>query len=328
MTLASLSRALTISSACLACSSEAGFAPTSRLAPVADIVDPVPGVPDPRADPAVVVVEGGGSTPCAGALVAPDVVLTARHCLSVAEASTSCRPAGVGPLGPQPAPLAAIHIIDEDNGAASFVHVQRVLVPPGAELCGADVALLLLDQPFDGIQPLAIRSTGVARGDHVRTVGFHWAGPVGAPAVKWVRDHVAVLETSPTEVRLGGRSSDDGCGGPAIDESTGEVVAIVSRSDASRRASLATRTDAFLTFIERGLVLSGASTRAHGVRKIRKGPIDAGANCAGAADCAAGVCVTEGTQRYCSRTCAAHDRCPVSFRCEKSAQAETVCVRR
>jgi hypothetical protein len=190
------------------------------------------------------------------------------------------------------------------------------------------VALVLLDQPFDSIQPLAIRSTGVARGDHVRTVSFRWGAPGGAPAVKWVRDHVAVLETSPTEVRLGESPSEDAWGGPAIDETTGDVVAVVSRDDASRRATLATRTDAFLAFIEGGLVLSGVSARAHGARKIRKGPIDMGANCGGAADCAAGVCVTEGVQRYCSRTCAAHDRCPAGFRCEKSVQTEMVCVRR
>jgi len=328
MTFASLSRALTLASACFACSSEAGLAPTSNLTPVAEIVDPIPGVSDPRADPAVVVVEGGGPVPCAGALVGPDVVLTARHCVSAVEAGTSCRPAGAGPLGPQTPPLVAMHIIDGDTGATSFVHVQRILVPPGAELCGADVALVLLDQSFDDIQPLAIRSTGVALGDHVRTVGFRWVAGAGAPAVKWVRDHIAVLETSPTEVRLRESSSDDAWGGPAIDESTGDVVAVVSRNDPKWRATLATRTDAFLAFIEGGLVLSGASPRAHGARKITKGPIDMGANCGGAPDCASGVCVTEGIQRYCSRTCAAHDRCPAGFRCEKSVQTEMVCVRR
>src|SRR5260370_34445866 len=145
--------------------------------------------------------------PCAGALVAPDVILTARHCVSAAEPAASCRPAGVGKFGAQPLPLLAIRIIDADSGSASFVRVEKILVPPGAALCGEDLALLLLDQSIDGIQPLAVRSTGIARGDHVRTVGLRRAARDGAPAVKWVRDHVAVLATSPTEVRLGERST-------------------------------------------------------------------------------------------------------------------------
>jgi hypothetical protein len=297
------------------------------LTPVADIVDPVPGVPDPSADPAVVVIEGNGPIPCAGAMVAPDVVLTARRCVSAALPTDSCWPAGTGQFAPQPPSVLAVRTADADRSAASVAPVQKILVPPGPELCTDDMALLLLDLPLDGIQPLAVRSTGVARGDHVRTVGFRRAAQNGGVAVKWVRDHVAVLETSATGIRLAERLGDDVCGGPAIDESTGEVVAVVSGSDASREATLATRTDAFFTFIEGGLAQSGASTRARGLKRIRKGPIDTGANCGTAVDCAAGVCVTEGVQRYCSRTCAAHDKCPAHFRCVKST-ADMVCVKR
>ena len=323
MTKVSLSWGLTFSLACFACSAEAGLGASSGLAPLADIVDPVPGVPDPSADPAVVLIEGNGPIPCAGAMVAPDVVLTARRCVSAAVPTASCPPADGGQLGPQSTPLLAVRTIDGASSAASLAHVQRILLPPGAGPCVEEMALLLLDQSLDGIQPLAVRTTGIARGDHVRTVGFRTARG-GSVAVKWVRDHVAVLETSATVVRLGQRLSDDGSGDPAIDESTGEVVAVVSGSD----ESLASRTDAFLTFIEGGVAQSGASTRARGLKKVRKGPIDAGANCSAAVDCAAGVCVTEGVQRYCSRTCAAHDGCPARFRCEKGVRVEMVCVKR
>jgi hypothetical protein len=36
--------------------------------------------------------------------------------------------------------------------------------------------------------------------------------------------------------------------------------------------------------------------------------------------------VTVAAQRYCSRTCSTHDRCPARFRCQRSVQGPGVCV--
>jgi hypothetical protein len=60
--------------------------------------------------------------------------------------------------------------------------------------------------------------------------------------------------------------------------------------------------------------------------KAKKGPPDMGANCSRGADCASGVCVTVGAERYCTRSCDPHDHCPAHFRCERSAEGDTICV--
>jgi hypothetical protein len=109
-----------------------------------------------------------------------------------------------------------------------------------------------------------------------------------------------------------------------IDEVTGDIVGVVSRGGPD--GDVATRADAFSTFIEAALVQDGSGRAGLGAAKERKGPVDMGADCAVGADCAAGVCVTEASRRYCSRSCSPHDHCPAHFRCERSAQGATVCV--
>src|SRR5579872_7096261 len=63
----------------LGCSGE-GAAPSSSAAVFADVIDPVVGIADGRNDPAVVGVLRDGVVLCAGALIAPDVVLTSGRC--------------------------------------------------------------------------------------------------------------------------------------------------------------------------------------------------------------------------------------------------------
>ena len=88
----------------LACSGELGAPPGALAqAPVAEVVAPVAGVPDRGSDPAVVAVESAGAVVCAGALVAPDVVLTARHCVTTGGVDLFVRAAQGGPDAPRSA---------------------------------------------------------------------------------------------------------------------------------------------------------------------------------------------------------------------------------
>ncbi|MDB4997114.1 MAG: hypothetical protein JWM74_4546, partial [Myxococcaceae bacterium] len=48
----------------------------------AEVLEIVPGVPDRGRDPAVVAIDVGGEGLCTGTLIAPNVVLTARHCVA------------------------------------------------------------------------------------------------------------------------------------------------------------------------------------------------------------------------------------------------------
>ncbi|MGO9836518.1 MAG: trypsin-like serine protease [Polyangiaceae bacterium] len=313
-----------------ACSGEAPPpAPIVLGAPSVDQADPVSGAPDNGDDPAVIALDVAGRL-CSGALIAPDVVITARHCVSALVGPVECPAKGAQIAGSTPARSVRILLGDDVSSAVERATGRALVVPPTDSLCGADIALVLLDEPVDDVQPLTVRPTGAANGDRVKSIGFGRFRGAGASMTKLVRDQVLVLGTTSAELLVAEAPCDkDGCGGPAIDETSGEIVGVASRSvpGASMASNAYTRADAFFNLIENALAGSVFSTaEGAGVLKAKKGSPDLGANCVRGADCSAGACVTVGVQRYCSRSCSGDDACPAHFRCEQSQQGEAVCV--
>jgi hypothetical protein len=313
--------------AVVACSGQAvSTLPTN--APSVDVVSPPPGVPDRGYDPAVVAIDATDAAFCAGVLVAPDVVLTARHCVSLPAGPIECpaEDASAAPLLRPPGSL-RIYVGDDVSTASPRARGRGIRVPALPSICGADVALILLDVPIDDVAPSVIRSTGAAQGDHLRTVGWRLVGRTGT-GPRILRDHVLVVSASPNEIELDEAVS--GIGGPAIDESTAEVLGIFSRRTADPSRAVYTRADAFATLVEDALADSDAAAGSlRGLRKPKKGPADLGATCASGGDCAAGVCVSTsgGLEQYCSRSCGVYDRCPARFRCQRGQSGAQACTK-
>jgi hypothetical protein len=291
-------------------------------APYVDVASPLRGIPDPGADPAVVLLDLAGEGHCTGALLASDVVLTARRCIALPSGDAPCPTPG--PLGANSRDLTTIRVLvgDAAESAVERARGRAVLLPPGDALCGADIALLLLDSTIDDIAPLAVSPTGAAVGDHVRSVSY-------AGGHKLVRDHVQVGATSATELQLTEASCEGVPGGPAIDEVSGEVVGVLSRSgtacDAAEGYDVDTRADVFTGLVNAALA-QGTMSHATGQAKQKKGAVDLGASCARGSDCAAGVCVVYGGSQYCTRPCSIHDACPTRNRCMDTQQSSTACV--
>jgi hypothetical protein len=324
-----------------ACSSGPPPAPSSEVS--ADELESVPGVPDRGDDPAVVAIDVGGKAICSGALIAPGVVLTARHCVAKAAEPIVCPAHGSQVAGIRAPSSIEILVGDDVASAEERARGVEVLAPPGDVLCDADIALVLLDLPIEDVEPLDVRAHGVAQGDHVRAVGFS-RDPDGARATtKVLRDHVKVLETSANEFLAGEATCRGDSGGPAIDEATGEIVGVVSRAgptcDGKGAHDVFTRTDAFLALIGQalyhalgpvdagpGAVIAGTGQHSKAKHKGKKGPVDMGAECKKASDCAAGVCVSQGARQYCSRSCDSHDHCPTHYKCQRSKQGHSVCI--
>ncbi|HSY21669.1 MAG TPA: trypsin-like serine protease [Polyangiaceae bacterium] len=322
----------------MGCSGEASTPSSLAGAPHASIVDPIAGIPDPGADPAVVLLASDDGTICAGTLIAQDAVLTARHCVSASHGPPSCSSPDASLVDPA---SVAVVVGENDAAAQTAAHGRAILVASDAE-CDADIAVLLLDALIDGIEPMVVRSTGAAEGDLVRTVGF--ATLAGSRPTKVVRDRVAVVQTDDTELRLYETPCEDGCGGPIIDESSAQIVGVLSGPSAASGTiavsgtssdgavvpwDVGVRADAFSALIKQGLAEAAPPPSSTGRAKTKKGSVDAGANCDAATDCAAGVCVTDGARQYCSMTCSSRDRCPALFRCEKAggpAGLQSVCV--
>ncbi len=227
----------------------------ATIAPSVDQAVPVSGTPDHGADPAVVALDLAGQRLCTGALIAADVVITARHCVSVLAGSVDC-PARSAQVS-QSSPAQSIHVLVGDDVATAVERARgRALVVPAApSLCGADIALVLLDEPIDDVQALTVRSTGAANGDRVRSVTFGQFKSTGTSATKLVLDHVSVLGTTPAELLVGEAPCDEGgCGGPALDETSGQIVGVASRSvsrdAAAGRSNAYTRADALLALVQ------------------------------------------------------------------------------
>jgi hypothetical protein len=280
--------------------------------PEVDVAYPVVGVPDKGRDPAVVSVQVAGQVICAGALVAPDVVVTAAQCAANA---MSAADGASTPLTVQ---------VGGGSLTGPSSSVRAITVP--TELDAAVIALLLLDTPVDTVAPLVVRSTGIAVGDHVRTLVYAAEGlaGVGADPTPTVRDHIAVVAETETEFELAEAPCTLGCGGPVIDGATATLVGILSRPLAPDDASpspygdVAIRADAFVSFVTSALQASASPPRGGSLLHTTKGDVDFGAACEGAVDCAAGICVSNGPQRYCSRSCASSDRCATRSRCATS----------
>ncbi len=289
--------------------------------PTLDLASPLAGVPDREADPAVVAIDVGGVGLCAGALVASDVVLTARRCVDILTTDLQCPAVSAQVAGPRSPPTLRILVGDDLGTAVERARGYEILEPDGNALCGADVALILLDATIDDRTALTIRPTAPARGDHLRTVGFD-------TQQKLVRDHVAVSDTTSTEFFLSEAPCRTGPGSPAIDESSGELVGVLSRSEPTCGTAghdVSTRLDAAAALIDEALAFGRKGSAAH-AQKEKKGAVDMGATCWRGADCAAGVCASFASSEYCSRTCGAHDKCPAHFRCMQSMQGPMACV--
>lgn len=305
----------------LACSGS----PQAQLAastPSVDRVSVLRGIADRGFDPAVVLIDVAGTGWCTGAMLAADVVATARSCVEITRGDLACPAKGAQVAGPRDLTTLRILVGDDVSSAVERARGHDVILPPGDTLCSDDLALLLLNQPIDDVTPVVPSATGAARGAHVRSVGI-------AAGSKTVRDHVRIGATSDDEMALEEAPCAGAPGGAVIDETTGELLGVLARADPSCGAAsgwdVATRLDAFFPLVERAMALGYMSNQTHKAKE-KKGPVDMGASCAGAVECAAGDCVTYEGAQYCTRDCDPTDRCPSTFRCMNTVQSTQVCV--
>jgi hypothetical protein len=223
----------------------------------AEVLEIVPGVPDRGRDPGVVAIDVGGEGLCTGTLIAPNVVLTARHCVARTSESVAC-PSSTAQVHSQRPPSTLGIYVGDDVVRSEFVAVGReIIVPQGQTLCGADIALVLLDRNVAGVAPVPIRVKGVVKNERVRAVGFGKRGDNDPAGVKLLRDHVAVLDVTRAEFQVGEATCQGDSGGPALDSKTGELVGVVSRGGPSCEGkgvhNIYTRVDVFLPLIQTAL---------------------------------------------------------------------------
>ncbi len=292
----------------------------------------VHGAPDHGRHPSVVALlvnEGAVSHLCTASVIAPDVLLTARHCVADVRVDRIECPARVSQVGRSFAAASmSVFLGDDARASAPAAYARSVHVPYTDALCDADIALVTLDRELP-LSPLRLaRRHAPTEQQSIVAVGYGKTGNRSSVGVRRFRTDVPIVAVTSTEITVGESTCSGDSGGPAIDAQTGEIIGVLSRGSvdcaSDRSLNIYVRVTAFLDLIDR---ITGLSAPADAPPPYTP-PADIGEPCSDGESCATGLCVLE--RGYCSRACGPSvGRCPAGFRCARRADAtEGVCARR
>lgn len=186
--------------------------------------------------------QGNSVSACSGSLIAPNVVLTALHCVSQTPAQVTCMESQ-GQLYPASS-FGVTTKTSLTQNPSDYVGVDSVSVPPGNEFCGRDVAILVLSQsiPASAALPIVPRVEDKALVNEIYSaVGYGQQGDGGPSGTRQRIDNRAILCTGincgdsssikATEWVGTGNVCQGDSGGPALD-SAGLVIGVASRGGA------------------------------------------------------------------------------------------------
>lgn len=183
---------------------------------------------------------------CNANLIAPNLLVTARHCVANLTGTQSCTPSGTQPTHFKTdfAPDHFSFSRDAYRQKPIAVHATQLIVPPGRSLCAADIAFVVLDKPITDIAPASVATAAPVVGDSLTVIGTGEVDSQGDfPDARQERSGVIITSVGPVDLHDGGPETAISVGevattpafchgdsGGAALSTRGELVALVSRT--------------------------------------------------------------------------------------------------
>ena len=313
------------------------------------------GVEDTTTRAVMAVTSPAQESLCSGSLIAPNVVLTARHCVSQITGSELVICGGESGFA-QPAPpnqffVTTAAVVDVASAVEYFV--DEVITLPGdegtvADFCGRDAAILILRDNVEGVTPLDPRlaDAPLATGEMYSAIGYGVDGTGTNGGIRrrlddrivtcvenaCTSDHGLIAEQVVTSEWLG---SDGVCqgdsGGPALDLQN-RVVGVTSRGEADCGATIYAYTAPWTDWLRdtvayaAGLGIYEPPTWTAGTNVNPEHSTPIGEACESDAECPTGKCLLDfDGDMFCTRACDDGAACPVGYTCIDDATHGPVC---
>jgi len=301
----------------------------------------------------VVAITTGAGTLCSGSLIAPNVVLTARHCVAPVEPDAQSIVCSTTTSGPSYMPNSFfVTTADEVTpGTALEFFVEEVVVAAEDDaFCGNDIAILILagnvpqstatpfvprldDEPLLPTETYSAVGYGAVdgQGNDAGTRRRRDDLTVGCVSDACVEQGVFMGQITPSEWAGNGGVCQGDSGGPAIDEG-GRVIGVTSRGSLDCESSIYAYPAAWTSWLKdtvvyaSGMGLYEAPSWTEGSTVDPEHSMPVGDACASDADCPSGKCLIDGDQRYCTRVCSDLHSCPEDYVCKTDTSFGSACV--